>query len=218
MKVSERLFSGVEDIWDTYNRHPFVKELAAGTLPIEKFRFYMIQDHLYLMHYAKLFALGLIKSRKESDLRMFASLITGTIDTENAVHREYLKSLGITRELIDDAKMSLTNESYTNYMLSVGYSGGLAEIATAVLSCSWSYKYIGDFVKENGKLENNPYIKWIEEYSSKEYSDANDEIINFIDRITENYNEEQLAYLDEIMLVCSRYESMFWDMAYDLEY
>ena len=44
MKVSERLFSGVEDIWDTYNRHPFVKELAAGTLPIEKFRFYMIGD------------------------------------------------------------------------------------------------------------------------------------------------------------------------------
>ena len=170
------------------------------------------------MEYAKLFALGLVKSHNEKDLRMFASLITATIDTENAVHREYLKRLGITREMIDNSKMGIVNESYTNYMLSVGFKDGLAEIATAVLSCSWSYKYIGDYVKITGNLENNPYIEWIDEYSSAEYSAANDEIINFIDAVTENYTEEQLKYLEEIMINCSRYEAMFWDMSYNIEY
>ena len=218
MKVSQRLFECVKDIWDKYNKHPFVCELSNGTLPIEKFRFYMIQDHLYLMEYAKLFALGLVKSHSEKDLRMFASLITATIDTENAVHREYLKRLGITREMIDNSKMGIVNESYTNYMLSVGFKDGLAEIATAVLSCSWSYKYIGDYVKSTGKLENNPYIEWIDEYSSAEYSAANDEIINFIDAVTENYTEKQLKYLEEIMINCSRYEAMFWDMSYNMEF
>lgn len=54
MKVSERLFGEVKEIWDSYNTHPFVKGIADGSLPVEKFRFYMIQDHLYLMEYAKL--------------------------------------------------------------------------------------------------------------------------------------------------------------------
>lgn len=218
MKVSQRLFECVKDIWDGYNKHPFVCELSSGKLPIEKFRFYMIQDHLYLMEYAKLFAIGLVKSHSEKDLRMFASLITATIDTENAVHREYLKRLGITREMIDSSKMGIVNESYTNYMLSVGFKDGLAEIATAVLSCSWSYKYIGDYVKITGNLENNPYIEWIDEYSSAEYSSANDEIINFIDAVTENYTEKQIKYLEEIMINCSRYEAMFWDMSYNMQY
>ena len=93
MNVSQRLFEKVKDIWEECNHHPFIQELAKGTPPIEKFRFYMIQDHLYLMQYAKLFALGLVKSKKEEDIRSFASLISSTIDTENAVHMDYLKRL-----------------------------------------------------------------------------------------------------------------------------
>ncbi len=217
MKVSQRLFDCVKDIWDGYNKHPFVKGISDGTLDIDKFRFYMVQDHLYLMQYAKLFAIGLVKSKKESDIRTFSSLITSTLDTENAVHRDYLKKLGITRDMLDSSKMSFVNDSYTNYMLSIGFKDGLAEIATAVLSCSWSYKYICDFIKINGKLENNPYIMWIDEYSSDEYKKSNDDIINFVDSLTTNYTKQQLAYICEIMINCSKYEAMFWDMAYNME-
>ena len=219
MNVSQRLFEKVKDIWEECNHHPFIQELAKGTLPIEKFRFYMIQDHLYLMQYAKLFALGLVKSKKEEDIRSFASLISSTIDTENAVHRDYLKRLGITREMIDSAKMGLLNESYTNYMLSIGFKDGLAEIAAAVLSCSWSYKFIGDYVKSvPSSGENQYFAHWRDEYTSEEYNKSNDDIINFINKAAENYSEEQLKYLDEIMINCSRYELMFWDMAYKMEY
>ena len=219
MNVSQRLFEKVKDIWEECNHHPFIQELDKGTLPIEKFRFYMIQDHLYLMQYAKLFALGLVKSKKEEDIRSFASLISSTIDTENAVHRDYLKRLGITREMIDSAKMGLLNESYTNYMLSIGFKDGLAEIAAAVLSCSWSYKFIGDYVKSvPSSGENQYFAHWIDEYTSEEYNKSNDDIINFINKAAENYSEEQLKYLDEIMINCSRYELMFWDMAYKMEY
>ena len=195
MNVSQRLFEKVKDIWEECNHHPFIQELAKGTLPIEKFRFYMIQDHLYLMQYAKLFALGLVKSKKEEDIRSFASLISSTIDTENAVHRDYLKRLGITREMIDSAKMGLLNESYTNYMLSIGFKDGLAEIAAAVLSCSWSYKFIGDYVKSvPSSGENQYFAHWIDEYTSEEYNKSNDDIINFINKAAENYSEEQLKY------------------------
>jgi hypothetical protein len=60
------------DLWEKYNTHPFVQGLADGTLPKEKFKFFMIQDHLYLMQYAKVFAMGVLKSQREEDMRLFA--------------------------------------------------------------------------------------------------------------------------------------------------
>ena len=127
LKVSERLYRKAWPIWESYFDHPFVKGIADGTLPVFKFQFYMIQDHKYLMQYAKVFALGLIRSVEESDMRTFSSLITATLDTENAVHQSYLGKLGISREMIDSTPMCMNNESYTNYMISIGFKGGLAE-------------------------------------------------------------------------------------------
>ena len=42
MKLTERLYKSVADIWQGYLEQPFVKELGEGTLDAEKFRFYMI--------------------------------------------------------------------------------------------------------------------------------------------------------------------------------
>ena len=146
MKVSERLYRKALPIWESYYEHPFVKGIADGTLPVSKFQFYMIQDHKYLMQYAKVFALGVICSVQESDMRVFSNLITATLDTENAVHQSYLRKLGINREMIDNTPMCMNNESYTNYMISIGFKGGLAEIAAAVRACSWSYELIGEYI------------------------------------------------------------------------
>ena len=91
MKNSDRIYNDMIAHWEKYNSHPFVQGLADGTLPKEKFKFFMIQDHLYLMQYAKVFAMGVLKSQREEDMRLFASLISATLDVENAIHKSYLK-------------------------------------------------------------------------------------------------------------------------------
>ena len=45
-KLSQRLHACVQDIWPRYLTHPFVTQMADGTLPTEKFRYYMLQDYL----------------------------------------------------------------------------------------------------------------------------------------------------------------------------
>ena len=117
MKTTQRLLNAALPIWESYYSHPFVSGIGDGTLPIDKFQFYMIQDHKYLMQYAKVFALGVVKASSEADMRLFSGLITATLDTENAVHQSYLKQLGISREMIEQTPMCLNNESYTNYMI-----------------------------------------------------------------------------------------------------
>ena len=54
--------------------HPFVHEMAAGTLPLEKFQHYIEQNLLYLPQYSRALALGAAKSRDDDELRSFAAL------------------------------------------------------------------------------------------------------------------------------------------------
>ena len=216
MKVSERLYQAAFPIWESYYTHPFVQGIADGTLAHEKFAFYMIQDHKYLLQYAKVFALGVIRSELESDMRVFSGLISATLDTENAVHQSYLAKFNLSKEIIDKTPMCLNNESYTNYMISIGLKGGLAEIAAAVLACSWSYKLIGDYIEKNfPDSKNDPfYANWVNTYTSQGFRDANDTMIAMCDRFTKGFSEEQIQKLEEIVKICSKYEYQFWDMAW----
>lgn len=218
MKVTERLYGAVQEIWDSYNVHPFVQGIAHGSLDIDKFQFYMIQDYLYLMQYSKVFALGVVKAQTEEDMRLFADLVHSTMNSETATHKAYLKHLGITAQDVEKAEPSLVTQSYTNYMLSVSFSEGIAELATTVLACAWSYKMIGDFMETvPGAKEHEFYGAWVQSYTSMQYRQDNEVIIEMVDRLAKDYNEDQLKNLERIIVNCSRYEYMFWDMAWNKE-
>lgn len=199
MKLTERLYKSVEDIWMGYLEQPFVKELAEGTLDVEKFRFYMIQDYRYLLQYAKVFAFGVIKTEDPELMRRFAGMVHDVLDGEMNVHKTYMARLGITEE-------------------EVANKGGPLEILMAVLACAWSYQVIGEHhVKVPGAVEHPLYGEWVQGYSSKEYADSTKEIIDCVDALGENITPEQEAYLTDIFVKCSRYEKLFWDMAYAME-
>ena len=127
MKFSESLYESVEDIWRSYYEHPFVKGIGNGTLEIDKFKFYMIQDYLYLLDYAKVYALGIVKADTEEVMQGFSTMVNSILNGEMSIHRSYMKRLGITSEELKKAKASLDNISYTHYMLAVSQMGTLAE-------------------------------------------------------------------------------------------
>ena len=72
MTVSQRLREAARPIWDRCLTHPFVTGIGDGTLPVEKFRYFMLQDYLYLFDYARVFALGVVKARDAALMRVFA--------------------------------------------------------------------------------------------------------------------------------------------------
>ena len=54
----ERFRADCTPAWEALHRHPFIRELAAGTLAPEKFRFYIEQNLMYLPEYARAMAIG----------------------------------------------------------------------------------------------------------------------------------------------------------------
>ena len=72
MKTTERLLAAAKDIWAAYNEHPFVLGIQNGTLAREKFKYYIVQDYLYLEEYAKVFAIGIAKAKSLDTMRLFS--------------------------------------------------------------------------------------------------------------------------------------------------
>ena len=72
MKLSQKLFERGEKVWPRYLCHPFVTQMAEGTLPAEKFRYYMLQDYLYLKDYVKIFAAIIQKADDFEQIRFLS--------------------------------------------------------------------------------------------------------------------------------------------------
>ncbi len=55
--------------WQRYVAHPFVQQLADGTLAENAFRRYLTQDYLFLIHFARSYALLVSKLRALPEMR-----------------------------------------------------------------------------------------------------------------------------------------------------
>ena len=216
--VSARLHNAAAPVWEACLRHPFVTGIGDGTLDMEKFRYFMLQDYLYLFDYARVFALGVVKARDPELMRVFAANVDAILGGEMKIHRAYMKRLDITEEQVFSIKPALANLSYTNYMLSVAQTGGPMEIVASILACSWSYAEIGQALAAiPGAAEHPFYGEWIRGYASEEYAATNQALIELMDSLAADAGEEQLAYLTDVFVNCSRYELGFWDMAWDVQ-
>lgn len=218
MQFSQRLFLKGKPIWEACLQHPFLKELSNGTLEEDKFCFYVKQDYVYLIDYIKIFALGMVKSDSLEDMRAFSKCADAIVNIEMDAHIEYCKKFGITKDELENTKPNASNLSYTRFMLQVSTEGALPELVAALLPCMWSYAFIGKTLAKNEKaLEHPLYREWILTYATEEYNKESDWCINLMDKLAKGLPERQLQKLEDIFILSSKYEYMFWDGCYKKE-
>ena len=217
LSVSARLRQAAAPIWEECLRHPFVTGIGDGTLGVEKFQYFMLQDYLYLFDYARVFALGVVKARDPKLMRTFAENVNAILGGEMNIHRAYMERLGITEDQVFAVKPALDNTSYTHYMLAVAESGGPMEIVAAILACSWSYAEIGQaLAKRPGAADHPFYGEWVRGYASENYAATNQALMALMDELAKDATGAQFDRLEEIFVNCSRYELGFWDMAWEV--
>jgi thiaminase/transcriptional activator TenA len=212
--VCDRLKAACRPIWDELHRHPFVVELARGTLPPRKFAFYIGQNLLYLPEFARLLALGVAKAEDEETMRGFAAAAVSVLELEIPQNRALLaKVCELEPAAAAATLMAPANLAYTRHLLTVGYSGGTAEIAAATMPCSWSYGEIGRHYV--GGLPDHPvYREWIAFFASDEYWRPLEAAQQRLERLCAEKSERDFARLAQIFTTSARLERAFWDMAY----
>ena len=201
-----------------YFAHPDVYNMeSTDTLERDKFRYYIMQDFLYLKDYAKTYAVGVAKAKSVETANLFAKYIN-VMNGELDVHKGYMGKFEVTQEEIDAMKPSLDNLSYTSYMVRVAYDESEVEVLAAVLSCAYSYEVIAKKIVANRpeSVDDPFYGDWIRGYASDGYAAGNVMLIETLDRLSAHYTEEQLRHLEDIFIACSRYEMAFWQMAWEM--
>src|ERR687893_215133 len=213
---TNELWRSITSIYDGILAHPFLRGLTDGTLTEECFRFYVLQDAIYLREYARALSLAGVRSGDESALVMFNEHSAGAITVERSLHDGYFKELGVAREEAEATEASPTTLAYTSFLLRTATLGDYPEVLGAVLPCYWIYWEIGKALLERGS-PNPLYRRRIETYGGEEFAAVVRAVLELTDRVCEDLNPTQKARVSKAFVTTSRYEWMFWDAAWRLE-
>ena len=212
-----RLRAEAEKIWDAQLRHPFVSGIADGSLDLERFKFWLRQDYVFLIEYGRLLGLAAARSPDLETMRRFSQLMQGTLETEMSLHRSYAAEFGISERELEEEKPAPTTRAYTDFLLRVATTGDFAEVAAALLPCMWGFSEIGCRLAQLPPPADQRYAKWIAMYSSVEFAALAGWCRELVDRLAEGLPERELAKLEKAFLTSARYEWQFWEMGWRME-
>ncbi len=218
MGFSDDMRRECSDIWDTEHNHPLVTGIGDGSLSLDRFRYYMRQDYIYLIDFCRVIALAVAKTSDVEDMGWFAKLLDETLNTEMSLHVSFCKDFGISEEELLATQPSPTTQAYTRHLLQTAFRGGIGEISSSILPCMWGYSEIGRMLYDRGVPEDAPlYVRWIEMYSSQEFAELAGWLRSYIDRTAAGCGEAEKGRMRDVFAVSSRYEYMFWDAAWRME-
>ncbi|MEE2694321.1 MAG: thiaminase II [Pseudomonadota bacterium] len=204
-------------IWNDYINHPFVKTLGCGTLPKESFKYYLIQDYLFLIQFGRAYALAVYKSENLEDMRSAAAAMDNIINFEIQLHIEFCNGWGISLDDLTKMNEDLATTAYTRFVMDCGNRGDLLDLMTALAPCVIGYAEIGRnlaLIPQSG--QENPYKNWIKMYSGNEYQKVSQNATHQLQVIFKKRGGSgRYTSLCSVFNQATRMESEFWEMAWN---
>lgn len=204
--------------WAAYVNHPFPNGLAAGTLPLSSFLYFLKQDYHFLVHYARTYALAAYKTEDLDDIAKSTTVIASVIhETKN--HIAYCAKYGITRAELLAVPESTVNIAYNRYVLDTGSRGNLLDLRVATAPCLIGYGVVGKRLLSAtttvDQTESNPYWAWVAEYGGKEFQDIVDIGIELLESTVAQspISTARFEELSKIFVQTTELEVAFWDDA-----
>ncbi|MBM3942495.1 MAG: thiaminase II [SAR202 cluster bacterium] len=198
--------------------HPFVQGVGDGSLPVEQFKCYVMQDYVYLVEYSRALALAAARGPDLKTMSWFARLLDETLNVEMGLHRSYCAQFGISAGALEATRAAPTTLAYTSYLLALAHQGSFGELVAGLLPCQWGYWEIGEHLAQQGLPAHAPlYCQWVEMYVSPEFAKLAREIRALAEELGQQAGPAEQAAMTEAYLNSFRLEFLFWEMAYKLE-
>jgi len=210
-----RLREAARASWESYVAHTFVRGLTDGSLPEAAFRRYLTQDYLFLIHFARAYALAAFKHAAVAEIRGAAATLHALIDREMSLHVAYCAQWGIDEAAMEAEPEAEETMAYTRYVLERGLAGDVLDLEVALAPCVIGYAEIGARMTRDPALalEGNPYRAWYEMYSAAEFRALAEEAIARLDRVgaARGANARWPELVRTFEAAC-RLEARFWQM------
>jgi len=217
MSFFERLKAEASAEWRAYTEHPFTNGMADGTLPEAAFRHYLVQDYLFLIEFARAYALSVYKSPTLDDMREGAAGLSAILDVEMDLHVKLCAGWDLSPVDLERAPPAAEMLAYTRYVLDAGMRGDLLALKVALAPCVIGYAEIAARLaaQSNACAATNPFRVWIAEYAGEPYQQVAAKARAHLDRLADLYaTSARKAELVEIFKEAARLETNFWQMAW----
>jgi thiaminase (transcriptional activator TenA) len=215
--LSSQLRRAADPIWQAQREHPFLRGIADGTLALERFSFYIRQDYLFLIEYARVLALGAARSPDLATMTRFCELTTEILTTEMDLHRSFAAAVGISAAELEAESPTPTKQGYADFLVRTAAQGDFAELTAALLPCMWGYAELGQGLAGRGRSPDDRYARWVDTYASAGFGELADWCRALVDRLGATLAEGGRGRLERAFLTSSRYELAFWEMAWNGE-
>ncbi|KAI0180253.1 Phosphomethylpyrimidine kinase-domain-containing protein [Hypoxylon sp. FL1284] len=203
----------VVPVWERFISHPFVLGLGNGELPLESFKGYLIQDYLYLVHFARANALASYKAKNMEDIAGGAKIVSH-IYTEMKLHLDYCEGFGISKQEIEATEELQACTAYTRYVLDIGQSEDWLGLQVALAPCLLGYGALARQLHSDPrtKKEGNTYWKWILNYVADDYVQAVQTGSELIEKNAVLQSPSRIEELVKIFIHATKMEIGFWEM------
>lgn len=209
-KWSQEAWEAAAPVYEKIKQLPFIQELAAGTLPEEKFIFYLQQDSIYIKNYSKVLAHIASRLQKFAHTDAFLHFALDGVAAEQATQEGYLAPFG-------DVKVDATPTCLLYMSLLSAQATAPVEVeAAGILPCFWVYYAIGKYLGEIA-VQSNPYGDWIGAYNNEYFDNSNALCIDICDQLAENTTPEIRQQMTDIYVMATKMEYLFWKTAYEKE-
>jgi len=217
MSFFERLKFAAAAEWRAYTEHPFTAAMADGTLPAAAFRHYLVQDYLFLIEFARAYALAVYKSPQLADMHEAAAGLSAILDVEMNLHVKLCAGWGLSPDDLERATPAAEMLAYTRYVLDAGMRGDLLALKVALAPCVIGYAEIatGLTARPGARAATNPYRAWIDEYAGAPYQEVAAKARAHLDRLADHYaTPTREAELVATFKEATRLEADFWEMGW----
>jgi thiaminase/transcriptional activator TenA len=213
-----RLVDACGEMWRTYTRHAFVLLLARGDLPEASFRRYLVQDYLFLIHFARAWGLAIYKSDTMTEMRRAHRIVAATLDVEIGLHIDYCRGWGLSEAALASEPEAPETIAYTRFVLDRGLAGDRLDLEVALAPCIVGYAVIGSerIADPATRLDGNRYREWLEMYSGTDYQNLAREAATALDeQFPRRGGEGRFPSLATTFATAARLEAHFWQMGLD---
>jgi thiaminase/transcriptional activator TenA len=212
MSLFQRLKSDCQHDWQTYVDHDFVRGMGDGSLPEAAFKDYLVQDYLFLIQFARAYALAIYKGRSLQEMRGALEGLKAILDVEMDLHIRLCAKWGLSAEQLEATPEKGETVAYTRFVLDAGNAGDLLDLYVALAPCMIGYGEIGAALVGTAG-DNNPYSEWINEYASADYQELTKATIENLDTLaSEMMTEARYPRLKTLFGAATRLEADFWQM------
>lgn len=214
MSASETLRLACLEDWQAATDHAFCRELANGSLPLDKMGWYLIQDYSFLENFVRLAASAVAQAPSLADaipMAQFLGVVTGP---ENTYFQRSFEALGLDSARREATPLGETTLAFNALMAKAARSGHYAEIMAVLCVAEWSY--LTWAAPHHPPKDSLPFYfgEWITLHAGREFEALVAYIRKQFDQAWESLDEAGQSQVAAVFTEAVALERRFFDDAY----